>query len=56
MMAEKQSPELDVFKRFASTGYVRNLIVFHGARNGQAEPAGATTAVMAAAVPQPDSS
>jgi len=50
MLADKQSSDLDTFKRFASTGYVRNLIVFHGARRGETEAAAATTTVMATAV------
>jgi len=51
VLADKHSSEIDAFKRFASTGYVRNLIVFHGARRGEAEAAAAaTTTVMATAV------
>jgi ribonucleoside-diphosphate reductase alpha chain len=49
-LADKQSTELDAVQRLTSKGYVRNLIVFHGARNGQAEAAAGATAVMAEAV------
>jgi ribonucleoside-diphosphate reductase alpha chain len=45
----KEAPALDAVKRFASTGYVRNLIVFHGARNGEAGSAAEESTVMAAA-------
>jgi ribonucleoside-diphosphate reductase alpha chain len=48
---EKESAEFDSVPRFASKGYVRNLIVFHGARNGEAKASAATTTgVVAAAV------
>src|SRR5262249_45611896 len=47
-LVAEESQALDAVKRLASTGYVRNLIVFHGARNGQAESAAAR--VRAAAV------
>jgi ribonucleoside-diphosphate reductase alpha chain len=47
---DKQSAEFDSVPRFASKGYVRNLIVFHGARNGEAKASAGTTSVMAAAV------
>src|SRR4030095_1074983 len=50
-LADRQSPEFDAVQRLTSKGYVRNLIVFHGARNGQAETAAAAAApVMATAV------
>jgi ribonucleoside-diphosphate reductase alpha chain len=50
-LADKQATELDAVQRLTSKGYVRNLIVFHSARNGQAESAAAVAApVMAAAV------
>jgi ribonucleoside-diphosphate reductase alpha chain len=46
LLDTKESPAFDAVKRFASTGYVRNLIVFHGARNGEAraEATNGTTA------------
>jgi ribonucleoside-diphosphate reductase alpha chain len=47
---DAQSAEVDSVPRFASKGYVRNLIVFHGARNGEAKAGADTTSVMAAAV------
>src|SRR5262249_57422364 len=48
-LADKQSSELDAVARLTSKGYVRNLIVFHGARRGEAEAA-AVAPVMATAV------
>ncbi|HUL09757.1 MAG TPA: vitamin B12-dependent ribonucleotide reductase, partial [Candidatus Acidoferrum sp.] len=49
-LVAEESQALDAVKRLASTGYVRNLIVFHGARNGQAESAAVAAPVMAEAV------
>jgi ribonucleoside-diphosphate reductase alpha chain len=49
-LVAEESQALDAVKRLASTGYVRNLIVFHGARNGEAKASAATTSVMATAV------
>jgi len=49
-LVAEESQALDAVKRLASTGYVRNLIVFHGARNGQAESAAVAAPVMATAV------
>ncbi len=36
-LEDTQSAEFDSVPRFASKGYVRNLIVFHSARNGEAK-------------------
>jgi len=48
-LSSRESPDLDTFKRFASTGYVRNLIVFHGARKNQAATVQESTTVVASA-------
>jgi ribonucleoside-diphosphate reductase alpha chain len=47
-LADRQSPEFDAVQRLASKGYVRNLIVFHGARRGEAKE-GAAVATEASA-------
>ncbi|MGH6933957.1 MAG: vitamin B12-dependent ribonucleotide reductase, partial [Dongiaceae bacterium] len=39
MLAERQPTSLDAVKKFASTGYVRNLIVFHGGQNAAGKTA-----------------
>jgi ribonucleoside-diphosphate reductase alpha chain len=49
-LAAEESQALDAVKRLASTGYVRNLIVFHGARNGEAKASAGTTGMMSTAV------
>jgi ribonucleoside-diphosphate reductase alpha chain len=53
-LAGRQPASMDEVKRFASTGYVRNLIVFHGgqsgAGNGAAKANGAGEAASHASV------
>jgi ribonucleoside-diphosphate reductase alpha chain len=45
-LADRQPADLDAVQRFASKGYVRNnLVVFHGARNGEAKAGGDAEAV-----------
>src|SRR5262249_41778473 len=37
LLPTPESPALDAVQRFASKGYVRNLVVFHGNRNGEGQ-------------------
>jgi ribonucleoside-diphosphate reductase alpha chain len=46
---DAQSAEFDSVPRFASKGYVRNLIVFHGTRNGEAKASAGVAAEVGAA-------